>query len=387
MVRVAREAGLRLPLTVRFGAGAAQELGNVLPQIAESEAGAVMVVGGWAVRDAVWRARWTRWFGGAVELVGVEGEPDCEMINRWAAEARRWVPRVVVGMGGGSAMDTAKALAAMARNEGPVEDYLEGAEPRRPIEHTPVPVVAIPTTAGTGSEMTRNAVIGWPARRVKRSLRDDRLMPAAAIMDPELTLDLPSAPTLWSGLDALTQLVEACISRRATAVTTTVALQVIGWIRWALPVCLERPRDVVARAAMAAAASLSGVCLANAGLAMAHGIAAALGAVRAIPHGLACGILLPHTLRCNREAAAPALGRVLAAWLGEPEPTANTIERGLDDLDVWYQRLGVPADLRGLQLTPSEVDEIAAGSLGRSMDGNPVPMSVETVRAFLRTVV
>ncbi len=383
-LRSARNAGLRVPAVVRFGPGVVRELGDVVRQIAADASGAVLLVGGWAVRDPAGRARWAERLGRPVEVLEVHGEPDCGAINEAASLARRLGPRLVVGMGGGSAIDAAKALAAMARHDGRIEEYLEGAEPRRALEQAPLPVVAVPTTAGTGAEMTRNAVIGWTERRVKRSLRDDRLVPAAALIDSELTYDLPAAPTLWSGLDALTQLIEACISGRATAATTELALRVVGWIRWALPVCLDRPRDALARAAMSAAASLSGVCLANAGLAMAHGIAAALGAIRPIPHGLACGLLLPHTLRYNRDAAAPALARVMAAWLGELEGDESVIERGLADLNAWYRRLGVPGDLRAYRISGAELDEVAVGALGRSMEGNPVPMTADAVRAFLK---
>ncbi len=383
-LRCARGAGLRVPAVVRFGPGVVGELGAVVRQLVAEVTDEVLVVGGWAVRDSGERARWAERFGRSVAILEIHGEPDCTAINEAAARARRLAPRLVVGIGGGSAMDAAKAVAAMARHDGRIEEYLEGAEPRRALDRTPLPLVAVPTTAGTGAEMTRNAVIGWTERRVKRSLRDDRLVPAVALIDPEFTYELPAAPTLWSGLDALTQLIEVCISRRATAATTELALRVIGWIRWALPACLERPRDGRARAAMSAAASLSGVCLANAGLAMAHGIAAALGAIRPIPHGLACGLLLPHTLRYNREAAAPALARVMAAWLGQPESGEAVIDRGLADLDAWYRRLDVPGDLRAYGISAAELERVAEGSLGRSMEGNPVPMTADAVRAFLQ---
>lgn len=382
-VRGVEKAGLQTPRQVRFGSGVIRELSHAVQSVTGGLPDRVLVVGGWAVREPARRAELTARWGREIHAVHVHGEPNCKTIHQSVAIARQFAPQIVIGIGGGSAIDTAKALAAMIPQKGSIEEYLEGADPRRALDPAPLPVIAVPTTAGTGAEMTRNAVIGWTARRRKRSLRDDRLMPTAAIIDPDLTIDLPPAPTLWSGLDALTQLMEVCISQRATPTTTTVALRVIGWIRWALPRALADPHDAAARAAMAAAASLSGVCLANAGLAMAHGIAAALGAIRPIPHGLACGILLPHTLRYNRDAAAPAMSRVMAAWLGEATVDAGIVERGLADLDAWYRRLGVPADLRAWGLTAAEVDEVAAGSLGRSMEGNPILMTVASVRAFL----
>ncbi|MCX7819446.1 MAG: iron-containing alcohol dehydrogenase [Kiritimatiellae bacterium] len=381
-VAAARAAGLRLPAVVEFEPGALGRLRAVVRMVA-SGPGPVLVVANRSVSDAARRAAIQHAVGEPLEWREVRGEPACDTIHALAEVARNLQPRLVIGLGGGSAIDAAKAVAALVRNEGAVEEYLEGAQPRRVLDAAPVPVIAIPTTAGTGAEMTRNAVIGWPARRVKRSLRDDRLMPAAAVVDPQWTLELPVSPTLSSGLDALTQLMECCISRRAMPTTTGLALRALRWIRWALPAALERPHNLAARTAMAAAASVSGICLANAGLAMAHGIAAALGAVRPVPHGWVCGVLLPHTLRFNCAVAKSALAEVMGAWLGKPASVPRIVEEGLADLEEWYRRLGVAPDFRELRLTSAEIEEIAVGSLGRSMDGNPVPMTADSVRAFL----
>lgn len=385
-IDMARARRLRFPSSVVFANGAFEHLGRYASAI--SARGPILVVGGRYAADPDLRARIEDQFCGhevpSFHYIRVQGEPTCEWINRAAALARRLRPQLVLGIGGGSAIDSAKALAALLTNDGPVEDYLDGVGRHHKLECLPAQTVAVPTTAGTGAEMTRNAVIGCPDRRSKRSLRDDRLVPALALVDPDLTVTLGPAATISGGLDALVQLIECCVSARAKAETTALAMLCLPFVRRALTRCVADPDDIAARSAMSMTASISGICLANSGLGMAHGIAAALGMVVGLPHGLACGLLLPHVLRFNRPAAAVPMGRALSAFLGERTVRADSIDRGLKALEELYCELGVPSDLRHLNLSDEQIEHIAAASLGRSMEGNPVPVTAPTVARFLR---
>ncbi len=191
-------------------------------------------------------------------------------------------PLVILAIGGGSAIDLAKAAAAMATNgPAPVIDFLEGVGAGRTISRTPLPVVAVPTTAGTGSEATKNAVLSSYDPPFKKSLRSELMIPRAVLVDPELTISLPPATTAHGGLDAVTQLIESFISRRARPIPRALAIDGLRLAVPALPEAIRRPHDRQPREAMAQAALLSGLALANSGLGLAHGVAAALGGTAA----------------------------------------------------------------------------------------------------------
>lgn len=376
-----RQSGLNRPSVISFGPGASCDL----EQIAASRAGGgpiFAVVAQAGFRDVL-RSRLTTVPDDAWEFLTVIGEPTCAVLNAAADRIRTARPALLIGCGGGSALDTAKALSALATNLRPVEDYLEHVGPQAPLTETPLPWIGLPTTAGTGAEMTRNAVVEVTDRHVKRSLRDDRLYAAAALVDPEWTLSLPRNVTAAGGLDAITQLIESCITLKRRPDVTSLAVAALRGAHTALLRAYETPRDLPARIRLSLASSVSGVCLANSGLAMAHGIAAALGARHGMPHGLACGVLLPHTLRASRDACEPELSRALSAFLEEDEPRADTVDRGLAVLTDLNARLGVPPDLKPLRLSGGDLDALAVDSMGSSMSGNPRPMTPETVRDFL----
>ncbi len=215
-------------------------------------------------------------------------------------------PEAIVAIGGGSAIDTGKALSAAFLEDGSITDYLEGVGTRTPSGRK-LPFVAVPTTAGTGSEATKNAVLSRPG--FKKSLRHDRYVADIALIDPRLQLSCPRSQTAASGLDAITQLLEAYVSLTANPVTDALALDGLRAAgRSFLPAVDRGESDVEARADMAYAACLSGICLANAGLGTVHGLAGAAGARSSVPHGVFCGTLLPHVVE-----------RTVAALSGHPE--------------------------------------------------------------------
>jgi alcohol dehydrogenase class IV len=311
----------------------------------------------------------------------VTSEPTTKMVDTATRLCRSGKAGIVLACGGGSVIDCGKATAAMATNPGSVRDYLEGVG-NETLSARPLPFLAIPTTAGTGSEATRNAVLSVPDLGIKRSLRHPGLVPEVAILDPELTWSCPPAVTAASGMDALTQLVESCISIKRRPPTTRLALLGLRPVRAALTACHHNPESSEERAAMSASAFLSGVCLANSGLGLVHGIASGLGGLKDLAHGFICAVLLPHALRYNRAAAEPQLRESLAAFLNEP-PSTSSVDRGIAAIEELKQTLGLPSDFRSLRLSPEEVREVAARSMGSSMSGNPVPMTAESVVDFM----
>ena len=376
-----RAASLKAPANIIFGVGVSQQLESPARELAGDKPVFILTTPFLAAQaKALLRALPGEMFA------RVDGEPTITLTDVAAAQARRLQPGLVISLGGGSVMDTGKAVAALAVNPGSVRDYLEGLGHRTQLTAAPLPHIAVPTTAGTGAEATRNAVIAAPDAGVKRSMRFDGMLPTVALLDPALTLSVPRAVTAAGGLDTLTQLIEVCISAKRKPAVTALALQALRLVRTALPVCCDEPKNLEARAAMMLASFISGVGLANAGLAMAHGIAAALGALHNVPHGLACGILLPATLRYNRPACETELAAALAAFLNQDTPDSRTIETGIMEIEKLQRRIGVPGNLRHLKLDASALQQIAAGSMGSSMSGNPIPMTPEMTLEFLRQI-
>lgn len=238
------------------------------------------------------------WFGEA-ETLPVSTEPSVEDARTGAARAREAGCDVVVAVGGGSAIDLAKAVAALAANPGDVLDYLEVVGRAQPLERDPLPVVAVPTTAGTGSEVTRNAVLGSKQRGVKASFRHVKMLPRVAVVDPELTAELPRDLTAWTGLDALTQLIEPAVSKRANPLTAALCNEAIPRAIGALRRLARDLGDMEARSEMAFASLCGGMALANAGLGAVHGFAAPIGGRFQAPHGAVCARLLPLVIEAN----------------------------------------------------------------------------------------
>jgi alcohol dehydrogenase class IV len=324
-------------------------------------------------------------------LFAVQGEPTVEKVQQGTAIASELDCELIIGFGGGSAIDTAKAIAAMATNEGSLLDYLEVIGKGRTISRTALPCVAIPTTAGTGAEVTRNAVLASPEHRVKVSLRSPLLLPRLALVDPELTHDLPPDITASTGLDALTQLTEAFVCARANPITDGLCREGIERAARALPRVYYDGQDAAAREDMALASLFGGLVLANAGLGAVHGFAGPIGGMFSAPHGAVCAALLPHVMAANvnalrqRRPDAPALARfeeVARMVTGRPDATA-------DDAVAWTRRLCdelVVPPLRayglGLGDVPVLVEKAQAAS---SMKANPLPLTPEELSGILNS--
>jgi alcohol dehydrogenase class IV len=292
----------------------------------------------------------------------------------------------LLALGGGSAIDLAKAASALVTNPHgeSVRDFLEGVGRGMQITEPPLPLLAMPTTGGTGTEATKNAVISVADPAVKKSIRSPLMVPRLVLIDPELAVSVPPETTAWTGMDAITQLIESYICRFAKPIPQALALH-------GLKLALPRVREAVddgasrpAREAMAHAALLSGLALANSGLGFAHGVAAALGVYAKVPHGLACAMMLPVALRVNREIAEKQLAELAHAALpigsmSDAEAAAALLER-IDGLCAY---LKVPAKLSQVGVKPGQLDDLVQGSRGNSMNGNPRQLNDAELRAIL----
>lgn len=327
-----------------------------------------------------------------VQSIGVElaeREPEVVDVDRAAARLRANANLCdfVLAIGGGAAIDLGKAVAAMAVNaESPtVKDYLEGVGQGLKLVRDPLPLLAMPTTAGTGAEATKNAVISSYDPAYKKSLRDDRLMPRIALVDPELTVSAPPAVTAASGMDAITQLIESYLSRKAQPIPQSLALEGLRLALPAIAEAVENPTSRDARERMSHAALVSGMCLANSGLGMAHGVAAALGVHARVPHGAACALMLPTALRVNHLVRQRELVR-LAGLLhdsGSPVSPEEAVDHLIASIETLCRRVGVPRRLSDVGVTRQQIPAIVASSRGASMSGNPRELSDEELSDIL----
>jgi len=327
--------------------------------------------------------------GLSTTIWSVIGEPAVGDVEAGAGLARQSGCDLVVAIGGGSVLDAGKAVAALAPNDGPILDYLEVIGRGRPLRSAPLSCVAVPTTAGTGSEVTRNSVLRSVEHRVKVSLRSPRMLPAAAIVDPELTISLPPDLTASTGLDALTQLIEPYVSCRANALTDALAVEGIRRAARALPVAVGQGDRIDARADMALASLFSGMALANAGLGAVHGFAAPIGGRVEAPHGAVCAALLPHVMAANvqaleaRDPDHPSRTRFdEIARLLTDRPSATSAD-GIAWVRDQVRALGVPP-LSRYGLSVADVDPLVQqASRASSMKANPVLLTDEELAGIL----
>ena len=374
-----------------FGAGALSQAGRAAAALRPG-ARALVVTG----RDSGRAAPLLRQLAAqGVSTAGwtIEAEPTVDLVRTAMEVARSGGCNLVVGFGGGSALDVGKAVAALLANPGDPLDYLEVIGRGRPLTAPSVPFVAIPTTAGTGSEVTRNAVLGSPEHKVKVSLRSPYMLPALAIVDPELTMTLPPDVTAATGLDALTQLVEPFVCNRANPLTDAICREGLGRAARSLRRACEHGDDPAAREDMALASLCGGLALANARLGAVHGFANPIGGLIPVPHGAVCARLLPVVMAVNvrtlqaRQPGSSALARyneVARILTGDPAATAPDGVRWLADLGA---ALSIrPLGAYGLQPADFPV-LIERASAATSMQGNPVSLTPDELREILEKAV
>ncbi|MFM8414140.1 MAG: iron-containing alcohol dehydrogenase [Planctomycetota bacterium] len=369
---------------IAFGSGARRSLGGIVAQLGRR----VLVVGGSSGRHDDWLAPLLAEHGLVRADFAVTGEPTLDTARAGAAAARAAGCEVVLGVGGGSVLDAAKAIAALATQPGDVLEYLEVIGKGTPLAARPLPCVAVPTTAGTGSEVTRNAVLASPGHAVKVSLRSPAMLPRAAVVDPELTLSLPPALTAATGLDALSQLIEPFVSARRQPLTDAVCREGLTCVAWALRRAFDAPADLAAREAMSLASLCGGIALANAGLGAVHGFAGPIGGMFPAPHGAVCAILLAGVMEANI-AAARDLGDedTVSRYAEIARLLTGHAAVGPDDGAAWVRRLvadlAIPP-LAAYGMTTADIPEVVAkAKQASSMKGNPVALTDDALNAIL----
>jgi alcohol dehydrogenase class IV len=370
---------------ILFGQGTFREIG---PAFAESGQRALVVTGGHPDRAEPLRrilcdnglAEWT-W--------RIPGEPKIEAVVNGAKFVREHRLDLVIGFGGGSAIDAGKAIAALAANDGDIFDYLEIIGRAEPLDCRPLPFIAIPTTAGTGAEVTRNAVLTSPAHGVKASLRSPLLLPKLAVVDPELTLGLPAALTASTGLDALTQLIEPFVACRANPLTDALCREGIPRVARSLGRACEHPDDLAAREDMALASLFSGLALANAGLGAVHGFAAPIGGMFPAPHGAVCAALLPHAMAMNLRALRQRQPDSMAVRRFDEiaRLLTGSASARADDGVTWVSALCAQLNIAPLGrhgITTADVPAVCEkAALSSSMKSNPLPLSPPELEEML----
>jgi len=365
---------------VLFGAGRAKELPGVLA--------------GLGTRALVCTGAHPDRYAGTLSTLGlpyilstVDGEPTVEVARAAVQTARRYGADVVVSIGGGSVLDLGKAVAMLLANGGDPLDYIEVVGAGTPVSRPSVPHVAVPTTAGTGAEVTANAVLTVPEHGLKASLRSPLLLARVALVDPLLTVDCPPAVTASSGLDALTQCLEPLVSVRANPVTDALAREGLRRAGTGLRRAYADGTDLAARTDMALAALSGGMALANAKLGTVHGFASVIGGLMDVPHGMACAAFLVPVVEANLRALeerapdSPALSRYAeVARLLTGDPGSSTVD-GLEWLRETVAHLGVPA----VTLPTGAEDEVVAKvAKASSTQGNPIVLTADELRTVLR---
>lgn len=315
----------------------------------------------------------------------IPSDPTVETVDTGASLARKGSCNLVIALGGGSVLDTGKAISAMVTNEGSVADYHEIEGKGKKFQHKTLPFIAIPTTSGTGSEATRNAVITNTKLGLKKSIRDLWLIPEVALVDPELTLSLPPHITAICGGDALTQCIESYLGKKSQEITDALALHAIGLIGKSLVKAVKEGENLEARKDMAMAALLSGLCLSNSGLGAAHALSHPLGIYYKIPHGLSCAVLLPYVMEYNLPVVTKKLAKI-AQSLGEDLSLLSETEaaqRAVEKIKEILSAIGIKKNLSEWEIKKEDFSQLINGAQGGSLNNNPRDTSDEDLIELL----
>jgi alcohol dehydrogenase class IV len=369
-----------------FGAGAVNQVGANVKHLGRR----ALVVTGREARRAEKLLASLAASGIGTAIFTVAGEPEISTVETGMAFAKKAHCDFVISLGGGSVLDAGKAMAAMLTNDGELLEYLEIIGRSQALAKRPAPSIAIPTTAGTGAEVTRNAVLASPEHKIKVSLRSPFMLPRLAVIDPELTYDLPPALTATTGLDALTQLIEPYVCLRANPMTDGFCAEGIFRAARSLREAVFNGRNKSAREDMALASLFGGLALANAGLGAVHGFAGPIGGSFPAPHGAVCAALLPHAMAANlralreRQPDGFALGRydrVAVMLTGNPHATADA---GVEWVQKLVAELPVPR-LAAYGLREAYVaDLVTKAANASSMKANPIVLTADELAQTLR---
>ncbi len=330
-----------------------------------------------------------------VRRIRVETEPSPQLVDAAVAKHRSFAPDCVLAVGGGSTVDAGKAIAGLLPSGDSVMEYLEGVGRGRSYHGPSTPFIAVPTTAGTGGETSKNAVLSVIATDgFKKSFRHAELVPKHIILDPELTIDCPAHITAACGMDAFTQLLESFVSSKANPMTDALALSGLRYIRDSLLIAVDQGENIEARSGMLYASSISGLTLANAGLGSVHGLASPLGAYFPIPHGVVCGTLLYEATRLNISALQQRQPQHIAlhkyAEVGrlmteQPQMSmSDALQALLDFLQQWSERLKMPK-LSNYAVSTADIAKIIANISGGSMATNPIVLTAQELERLIQS--
>mgnify|MGYP003624684504 FL=1 len=372
------------PQAIHFGRGQSQQVASLAKGFGDN----VLLVHGANAQRAAWLVSQCRDAGLVTQAIGCENEPSLADIERALVQFNGRRPDVVIALGGGSVIDFGKALAALIPCRGKPLAYLEVVGDGRPLDAPPVPMIALPTTAGTGAEVTKNAVISVPAHGLKVSLRDPRMIPQIAIVDPGLMQGAPKRVALTAGLDAITQVIEPYLSSKANPITDALC-------HAAIATGLRVIRDLVEHDApdawdsMAWVSTCGGLALANAGLGAVHGFAGVIGGLTHAPHGEICGVLLPSVLESHaRKAKSGTDIDTRLQWvLGQIDSHFAQENKGdgLSGLRRWSKEMGL-RDLETMGLTLADYPHVAEVSQGTSsMQGTPFSLTQQELLQILES--
>lgn len=362
----------RTPSTVLTGAGCFEELGHAAEGLGRH---CLLVTGTSAMKEQGFLDEAIQRLGdvGIVSTVceGVRHDPTVETVKSLCEVIRLKGCDMTLGLGGGSAIDAAKAAAAFAHSDMEIESAFDSND----MPPCSMPILAAPSTFGTGTEATMVAVITEPGRVMKKGLRTPGMLPRVALVDPHLGMGMPDWVAAESGLDALTQAVESYVSLHATDITEALSFHATILLHNGIPRVHADPTDLDARSNCANGSLMAGLAFANARLGLVHGLAHPLGARFGVRHGRVCGILLPYVLECNREAVPIKYALLGEALGGDPVEVVTALLR----------RLGMPTDVRGLGIPETEVRAVAEEALpSGSTQANPRRVTVEEIETVLR---
>ena len=330
--------------------------------------------------------------GMKIVTFSVSDEPTIELTIEGVELARQNASDIVIGMGGGSVIDTAKAIAALLTNSGDITDYLEVIGRGKPLSRPSAPCIAIPTTAGTGAEVTKNAVLTSQEHKVKVSLRSPTMLPDLAIVDPELTYSMPPSLTASTGLDALTQVLEPFVSVKSNPLTDIICIEGLKRAARSLHRAFKDGSDTKAREDMAIVSLFGGLTLANSKLGAVHGIAGPMGGMFPVPHGVICARLLPFVVEVNVRALQRhnsqqyllRYDQVAQVLTGKTNAKAEEGTARIHDL---CDALDIPG-LSDFGITEDHFpDLIASSKKASSMKGNPVNLTDEELTEILQKAV
>lgn len=380
---------LQMPQGIFFGPGEWKKLPELLPRFGRR----VLVFSGqrW-FSESGWQHRFREVLS-SFEVLSLQcpgREPEVEGLNGLLEQARDFKPEVIVAVGGGSVLDTGKAVSGLLPVRDKVEDFLEGIGKGLKLDVPGVPWLALPTTSGTGAEVTKNAVLKSKAHGAKKSLRSPFMLATYALVDPELTVGAPLTLSGIVGMDALTQLVEAFLSKKSAPIPRALSRQAFPGMLRALKMIPKDPDDLQARAAAAYGAMCSGIALANSGLGAAHGFASGLGGLYDIPHGLICALFIRPVLRANaeviREDCRLLYQTALEQGVADKQGAAaqdDPVQWLIGEIDSLFSVYDLPVNLKGFAVDPGQIPEIAHRSSGSSMSGNPRELPQEEREAII----